>query len=104
MPSPDPALGTIRLPADVARVSGTTVVAVSQQGIVRVASSRDTGRSWTPFSVAYDAGEKLPEAMGLPAPGHVLALDDHLILYGGGRKSDQAYLVLRSDDGGASWR
>lgn len=103
MPPPDPGLGDLPLPADVARVSGTTVVAVTRQGIVRVASSRDGGRSWTPFSVAYDSGEQMPEAMGLPAPGRLLALDDRLVLYGGAQRPDQAYLVLASDDGGASW-
>jgi hypothetical protein len=33
-----------------------------------------------------------------------LALDDQLILYGGAERSDQAYLVLMSDDQGASWK
>ena len=72
--------------------------------IVRVASSRDSGRSWTPWSVAYDAGEAQPSAMGLPPPARLLGLDDKLILYGGAQRSDQAYLVLVSEDQGASWK
>jgi len=90
--------------SDVARVAGTTVIAVSNGEIVRVASSRDSGRSWAPWSVAYDAGENQAEAMGLPPPSRLLALDDHLILYGGAERADQAYLVLMSDDQGASWK
>lgn len=90
--------------SDVARVAGTTVIAVSNGEIVRVASSRDSGRSWTPWSVAYDAGEAQPSAMGLPPPARLLGLDDKLILYGGAQRSDQAYLVLVSEDQGASWK
>lgn len=90
--------------SDVARVAGTTVIAVSNGEIVRVASSRDSGRSWTPWSVAYDAGERQASAMGLPPPARLLGLDDRLILYGGAERSDQAYLVLVSEDQGASWK
>jgi hypothetical protein len=53
--------------------------------------------------VAYDAAEYPEESMGLPAPGRLLALDDRLVLYGGGRTERDAYLVLFSDDQGASW-
>ncbi|HEY6722374.1 MAG TPA: hypothetical protein VI197_00040 [Polyangiaceae bacterium] len=90
--------------SDVARVAGTTVIAVSNGEIVRVASSRDSGRSWTPWSVAFDAGEHQASAMGLPPPARLLGLDDRLILYGGAERSDQAYLVLVSEDQGASWK
>ena len=90
--------------SDVARVRGTTVIASSDATIVRVVSSRDGGRSWTPESIAYDGGENQRAAMGLPAPNRLLCLDNRLILYGGGARSDQAYLVLTSDDYGASWR
>lgn len=90
--------------SDVARVGGTTVIAVSNGEIVRIASSRDSGRSWTPWSVAFDAGEQQTAAMGLPPPARLLTLDDRLILYGGAERADQAYLVLVSEDQGASWR
>jgi hypothetical protein len=90
--------------SDVARIDGTTVIATLSGSIVRVASSRDAGRSWTPLSVAYDADEDPAGAMGLPPPGRLLALDDRLVLYGGAERSNQAYLLLLSDDSGASWR
>lgn len=90
--------------SDVARVAGTSVIAVLNGEIVRVASSRDSGRSWTPWSVAYDAGERQADAMGLPPPARLLGLDDRLILYGGAERADQGYLVLVSDDQGASWK
>jgi hypothetical protein len=90
--------------SDVARINGTTVVAVSDGSIVRVYSSRDAGRSWTPASVAYDAGEQQQEAMGLPAPDRLLTLGDRLLLYGGAERSQAAYLALFSDDHGASWK
>lgn len=90
--------------SDVARISGTTVIAVSSGHIVRVASSRDAGRSWTPLSVAFDAGENPAASMGLAAPDRLLTLDDRLLLYGGASRADQAYLALVSDDHGASWR
>jgi hypothetical protein len=89
---------------DVARVSGVTVIALTNGDIVRVASSRDDGRTWTPLSVVYDAAEAGPEATGLPPPGRLLALGEHLLLYGGAQRRDQAYLVLGSEDQGASWR
>lgn len=89
---------------DVARIAGTTVVAFAAGGIVRVTSSRDAGRSWTPLSVAYDAGEARSVSMGLKAPTRLLTLADRLLLYGGAQRRDQAYLVLVSDDHGASWR
>jgi hypothetical protein len=90
--------------SDVARVRGATVVASSDGQLVRVVSSRDAGRSWTPVTVAYDADEHRAVAMGLPAPERLLTLGDRLLLYGGAVRNDQAYLVLVSDDQGASWR
>jgi hypothetical protein len=100
---PEAGIATAQL-SDVARVAGTTVIALSSGRIVRVASSRDSGRSWTPWSVAYDAGEQQAEAMGLPPPDRLLALDDRLLLYRGTQRPDLAYLVLMSDDQGASWK
>ncbi len=104
MKLPEPRMQAALLTTDVARVQGTTVLAMSSGGIVRVASSRDGGRTWTPLSVAYDAAEHPRAAMGLAAPDRLLALEDRLLLYGGGERQDQAYLVLLSEDHGASWR
>ena len=100
-----PVLGSLsKRISDVGRIRGTTVVAVSDAGIVRITSSRDGGRTWAPLSVAFDAGEHQQAAMGLPAPDRLLGLDERLLLYGGGERAEQAYLVLVSDDHGASWR
>jgi hypothetical protein len=89
---------------DVARVEGATIVAISTRSIVRVASSRDDGETWTPFSIAYD-GDAYPELGGGAAVrGRLLALDGRVLLYAGAEKRFQTYPVLASDDYGASWR
>jgi len=100
-----PVLGSsVKQISDVGRIHGTTVIAVSEGGIVRTSSSRDGGKTWAPLSVAFDAGEHQQAAMGLPPPDRLLALDERLLLYGGGERPERAYLVLVSDDHGASWR
>jgi hypothetical protein len=91
-------------PLDLARVDGVTVVAVTMGSIVRVASSRDNGASWTPFSVAYDDAEHPGHYVDVRIPGRLLALGRRLVLYGGAPKPAQTYSVLISDDYGASWR
>ena len=89
---------------DVAKLKGTIVLSVTQEGVVRVVSSRDEGRTFTPAVVAFDAAE-YPDIVGARrAPGRLLALADRLLLYGGAAKSTDAYLVLASDDQGVSFR
>lgn len=95
-----PNVGSARLyfPLDVARMEGDTVVARSSGGITRVASSRDGGRSWTPWTVVYDAeSEHRPGA----APFRLLAVGETLLLYTGG---DGRYPLLISHDHGASFQ
>ncbi|MEZ4227783.1 MAG: sialidase family protein [Polyangiaceae bacterium] len=91
-----------RYPIDLARINGTTVLATARHGVLRVASSRDAGKSWTPFVVAFDI-----EASGVPTaikvPSRLLALGEDLMLYGGAPKPGMTYPVLISKDGGASW-
>ncbi|MCC6217196.1 MAG: hypothetical protein IT376_20220 [Polyangiaceae bacterium] len=89
-----------RLPLDVARVRGTTVLAATHRGIVRVTSARD-GAPWTPWAVAYDAGEQPPARAGLPPPGRLLVLGSRILLHGAAREG--AYPVLFSDDQGATF-
>ena len=96
-------LGTPQYPLDIARVGGATVLAVPTQGIVRVASSRDDGRTWTPFSVAFDP-ESQPSAVGSGAPERLLVVGARVLLHGIPRASGESYPVLFSDDQGASWR
>jgi hypothetical protein len=89
---------------DIARVQGATVLVVETQGIVRVLSSRDDGVTWTPPSVAFDRGEFPAVAGGYRPPARLLRLGSRLLLYGAAARSGQPYLVLASDDQGASFR
>jgi hypothetical protein len=94
----------LRFPLDVARLSGTTIVAWERGGVVRVTSSRDEGRTWTPVSVAFDAAEFPRASGGFAPPDRMLAVDGRVLLYAGAERSDADYLLLVSDDLGASFR
>jgi hypothetical protein len=89
---------------DVARVHGTTVLAVTTKDIVRVSSSRDEGRTWTPFYVAFDVAEHPEVRVDVRTPSRLLTVDNRVFLYGGGNRAAQSYSVLISDDHGASFR
>jgi hypothetical protein len=86
---------------DVARVAGVTVIATARSGIVRVRSSRDEGRTWTPDTVAFDWAAQ-PLATDVKVPSRLLALDRELWLFGAAERG-QSYPVLYSLDMGASW-
>jgi hypothetical protein len=106
-PMPLPRFGTgstPQYPLDIARIDGATIVVVPMQGIVRVASTRDDGRSWTPFSVAFDAAAQARLGTQSQVPGRLLALGKRALLYAGGSEPFDTYPVLVSDDLGASWR
>ena len=90
--------------SDVARIGRTTIVSTVSDGVVRVASSRDEGQSWTPFSVAYDSAESQSNGRAGPPPARLLAIGRRLLLVGGPAERDGSYSVLISDDAGASWR
>ncbi|HWZ91973.1 MAG TPA: sialidase family protein [Polyangiaceae bacterium] len=89
---------------DVARVHGTTVLAVGTKDTVRVSSSRDEGRTWTPFYVAFDVAEHPEVRADVRVPSRLLTIDGRLFLYGGANRATQSYSVLISDDHGASFR
>ncbi len=91
-----------RYPVDIARIDGTTVLATSKHGVVRVSSSRDAGKTWTPFTVAFDA-ESSGVNTAVKVPSRLLTLGDMLVLYGGAPKPGMTYPVLMSKDHGASW-
>lgn len=93
--------GAIEFPIDVARVQGTTIVALTTGNLVRVASSRDGGTSWTPFSVAFDAGETTVRSGRLPT--ELLAIGKRVLLYAAPGRAGETYPLLYSDDQGASW-
>lgn len=90
-------------PLDMVRLDGTTVVAATMGTVVRVASTRDNGLTWTPFSVAFDAGEwgagTYPEL-----PSHLLALGSKVLLYSGFQQASAPYPLLISHDSGASFQ
>lgn len=102
---PLPALLSDAAPSavDVAKVKGAIVLSAARGGVVRVVSSRDEGRSFTPAVVAYDAAEYPELGAGKP-PSRLLALGERLLLYAGATKSGEAYPLLASDDQGASFR
>lgn len=93
--------GSIDYPLDIARVQGTTIVALTMGGVVRVASSRDGGTSWAPFSVAYDSGEE--SARGTRVPTELLPVGRRLLLYAAPVRAGETVPLLYSDDQGASW-
>lgn len=86
---------------DVARVAGANVVATARAGIVRVRSSRDQGRSWTPDTVAFDWAAQ-PLRSDVKVPSRLLAIGKELWLYGAAAEG-QSYPVLFSVDMGTSW-
>jgi hypothetical protein len=89
---------------DVARVHGTTVLAVTTKDTVRVSSSRDEGRTWTPFYVAFDIVEHPEVRVDVRVPSRLLTVDGRVFLYGAANRAAQSYSVLISDDHGASFR
>jgi hypothetical protein len=94
--------GSIGLSA--ARARGATILAVTHGGIVRVFSSRDDGRTWTPPVVAYDASDAATAVGRSDVPTRLLSLGGRVLLYAGATASRREYAVLASDDLGASWR
>lgn len=86
---------------DVARVGRDTIVATSHRGLTRVTTSRDDGRTWTPWTLVFDASAV--EAAGLEPPTKLLAVGDRLLLHGAPRADGGQYLLLVSEDRGASF-
>ncbi len=101
---PDAVVAAPASAVDVAKLKGTVVLAAAQDGIVRVISSRDEGRTFTPPIVAFDAAEYPELALMRRAPSRLLSLGDRLLLVGGPVKGNDAYPVLASDDQGVSFR
>jgi hypothetical protein len=89
---------------DVAKVKGTIVLSAAREGVVRVVSSRDEGKTFTPPVVAFDAAEYPELSAARRPPVRLLGLGERLLLYAGASKSSEPYLVLASDDQGASFR
>jgi hypothetical protein len=92
-----------KFPLDVARVDGVTVVAVTMRGIVRVASSRDDGVSWTPLIVTFDPDERSGWKGGADGAARLVTNGHRLLVAGGSTTRSSSYWALASDDAGASW-
>jgi hypothetical protein len=92
-----------RYPLDVARVDGVTVVAAAVRGIVRIASTRDDGLTWTPFTVAFDS-EAHPELrFDVGIPDRLFVSEHRLVLYAAAPRPTATFPLLVSDDAGASF-
>ena len=76
----------------------------AQDGVVRVVSSRDEGRTFTPAIVAFDAAEYAELGLSRRPPFRLLALGERLLLFGSTVKGADTYPVLASDDQGVSFR
>jgi hypothetical protein len=96
--------GAFAQAVDIAKVKGTIVLSVAHEGVVRVVSSRDEGKSFTPAVVAFDAAEYPELGAARRPPARLLALGERLLLYGVAAKANDAYPVLASDDQGVSFR
>jgi len=102
--------GRLQVPAtwiadgfDVAQVKEVTVLASVAGGVVRVRSSRDHGKTWTPATVALyarSAGISLAEAKQV----HLQPTGERLLLWVTGDGSQRSYPLVVSEDFGASFR
>jgi hypothetical protein len=104
LPLPPALQGASAAGVDVAKLKGTVVLSVATDSVVRVLSSRDEGRTFTPAVVAFDAAEYPELGLGRRPPTRLLALGDRLLLFGSAVKGSEAYPLLASDDQGVSFR
>jgi hypothetical protein len=104
LPLPPALQGANAAGADVAKLKGTVVLSVATDSVVRVLSSRDEGRTFTPAVVAFDAAEYPELGLSRRPPTRLLALGDRLLLFGSVVKGSDAYPLLASDDQGVSFR
>ena len=94
---------SLQFPLDLAQVDGTTVLSVTEGGLVRIATSRDGGQTWTPFVVVFDRAEYPENQTDVKIAGRLLRVGSELLLYGGAANAKATYPQLRSKDHGASW-
>jgi hypothetical protein len=103
LPSPGELQGLTLDGIDIARQKGASIIAVTQGSLVRVLSSRDDGRSYTPFTVAIDRAEAGPSPRHAPRPAQLLAVANSLLLIQEPATGSGPTLALGSTDQGASW-
>lgn len=102
--------GRLQVPAtwlsagfDVAQVKEVTVLASVSDGVARVRSSRDHGKTWTPATVALDAATAgIP--LGQATDVHLQPVGERLLLWVSGEVASRAYPLVVSEDYGASFR
>ena len=89
---------------DLARIQGATVIALTHGDLVRVVSTRDDGRAYTPFTVALDHNDNpfAPKATYWPA--QLLAIGGTLFLTQDTKTGPAFSVAVVSNDFGASWR
>jgi hypothetical protein len=104
LPLPPALQGAAAAGVDVAKLKGTIVLSVASEGVVRVLSSRDEGRSFTPPVVAFDAAEYPELGLARRPPTRLLSLGERLLLFGSSIKGSDPYPLLASDDQGVSFR
>lgn len=102
--------GQLRVPAefttrpfDVAQISGVTVIASVNAGVVRVRSSRDRGKTWAPATIAIDA-----ISAGIPLANarevRMQPVEERLLLWLPQDNDEEVYPLVVSEDYGASFR
>jgi len=104
LPLPPSVQGAPPSGVDVAKLKGTVVLSSALDGVVRVVSSRDEGRTFTPAVVAFDAAEYPELGLARRAPSRMISLGERLVLFGGPVKGSDQYPLLVSDDQGVSFR
>jgi hypothetical protein len=104
LPLPSALQGQSAAGVDVAKLQGTVVLSVADDGVTRVLSSRDEGKTFTPPIVAFDAAEYPELSLAARPPTRLLALGERLLLFGAVAKGSDSYPVLASDDQGVSFR
>jgi hypothetical protein len=103
LPTPAQLEGLALQGVDIARQKGANIVAVTQGALVRVLSSRDEGRSYTPFTVAVDTSELEFPVRPVSHPAQLLAIANTLFLIQEPVSGSGPSLALSSVDQGASW-
>jgi hypothetical protein len=98
--------GKLQVPAtwtsgsfDIAQLDGVAIVATLTTGVVRVRSSRDRGKTWTPATIAMDVA-----GTGSSAEVHLQPIGSNLLLWVSDEGKRKAYPLAVSSDFGASFR
>ena len=103
LPTPPILQGLLADGIDIARIRGAIVIAITQGPVVRVVSSRDEGRSYTPFTIALDHADSVIAEKGRYFPAQLLAIGGSVVMVEEAESISMPALALVSNDFGASW-